>query len=60
MNATLSQVNLRKSFSYSKFFQKCKLLHFKLGEDFMIQKAGVGNLPPLEGSCPQDLGNTRE
>jgi hypothetical protein len=38
MNATLSQIKLRKYFSWAKFFQKCKLMHSYLGEDFMMQK----------------------
>jgi hypothetical protein len=46
MNATLSQIKLRKSFSYANFFQKGKLMHSLLDEDFMMQKVGVTNLPP--------------
>jgi hypothetical protein len=60
MNATLSQIKLRKSFSLAKFFQKCKLMHSQLGEDFMMQKAGITNVPPLEGSRPRDSGSTQK
>jgi hypothetical protein len=63
MNATSSQIKLRKSFPCAKFFQKCKVMHFYLGEDFILAKMGVTNLPPLEGlplKIQEALGNNSE
>jgi hypothetical protein len=35
-------------------------MHSYLSEDFMMQKVGVTNLPPLEGSCPQEPRSAQE
>jgi hypothetical protein len=53
MNATLGQIKLRNSFSWAKF-SKCNLMHFKLGEDFMMQKAGV-TFSELQPCCVVQL-----